>query len=166
MLRAWALLLATAIACADDAAAVPSSKRGLQTASKSSASHYNAYRLKLSGAFCPSASEAEKSLLACRNFELSKKLKSASDDTKKALLDEKKKLYAAAAAKPEEEKKASLAAHRAMFTKAFAAYCPSRPTDEACTNELMKKLYSGEKKTPSAAKKVSGATMRKRSKKM
>jgi len=117
----------------------------LVSASKSSASHFNSFRFKFSSAYCPTASESEKQLLACKNFELSQRLKSADDTTKKTIAEEKKKMFAAAAAKGTEEKKTALAAHKAMFTKAYAMYCGNKASDEACSNELMKKLYSGEK---------------------
>ena len=119
------------------------------SASKSSASHHSAFRYKLSAAYCPNADAVEKELLACKNFAIGSKMKSVKDETeKKALSEERKKLYAAQGSKSAEEKKASAMAHKALFTKAYALFCSkaSHAQQETCTNEEMKKLYSGAKK--------------------
>jgi len=147
MARCVLLALSVALAAAQTTTTdttAPKKKRSLADASKSSSSHYNVFRLKYSSAACPSAEEAEKSLLACRNFELTQRLKSAgSDSAKKAISEEKKKMYAAASAKSTDEKKTVAAAHKVLYTKGFSKFCAMNAADEACTNDLMKKLYSG-----------------------
>ena len=54
-------------------------------------------------------------------------------------------LYAAAAAKNDTDKKAAGAAHKSLYSKAFAKFCAADPNakSETCTNEMMKKMYGG-----------------------
>lgn len=94
-------------------------------------------------------------LLACKNYELSHKMKSGvSEDQKKVLGEERKKLYSAAASRSEEEKKSSMVAHKGFFTRAYAKFCSEKPTTDVCTDLYMKKNYGGEKPFRKKAKKT------------
>jgi len=118
----------------------PSGASGPQMAGLSS------LRYKLSQSYCPSAGEAEKVLLACKNLAISQKVRQAKDETeKRRLVDERKALYTAATKKPEAEKKKAAEDHKAMYSKAFGKYCASKATSDVCTNELMSKMYGGAK---------------------
>jgi len=118
------------------------------TVTGSAASRANAYRYKLSQHACPTAEDSEKALLACKNYEISHKIKGAGEEQKKVLGEERKKLYSEAAAKPTEVKKAAGVAHKVFFAKAFAKYCAEKPASDVCANETMKKMYGagGEKR--------------------
>ena len=87
----------------------------------------------------------EKSLLACQNFEISRRVRAAKDDAeKKRLIDSRKALYADAAKKSDAEKKQAAADHKQLYSKAFSKYCASAPTtSDVCSHELMKKMYGG-----------------------
>jgi len=126
----------------------PSTSTGSVTVTGSTLSRTNAYRYKLAQAVCPTADATpfEKELLACKNYEISHKMKGASEELKKTLGEARKALYTAAAAKPAEEKKKGAAAHKVFYTKAYAKYCATHATTDTCTNEVMKKMYSGERR--------------------
>lgn len=104
-------------------------------------------RYKLSQSYCPTADATEKGLLACKNQELGHRVRSAKDEAaKKALVDERKALYAEAAKKSDADKKKAAADHKTMYSKAYGKYCAgAKSATDVCTNELMKKMYSGAK---------------------
>lgn len=114
--------------------------------SRGSASSLAAYRYKLAQSFCPEADAADKALLACRNYEISRQMKAASNEAEKKKLSEaRKSLYSAAAAKPESEKKTAAAALKGFYVKAWRRFCQDNALNEVCSSELMKKMYGGSK---------------------
>merc|ERR1719240_882652 len=108
-----------------------------------SSTPFASYRLKLQGAYCPSAPDTDKSSLACKTYALTKEMRAASEEQKKSLMAQKMQLYRDANAKSETEKKAATVAAKTLYTKAYAKYCVGTKltSDPVCTNDLMKKMY-------------------------
>jgi len=105
----------------------------------------SALRYKLSQAYCPTADAKDKSLLACKNFEISKKVRATTDvEEKKRLGDERKALYTAASKTSAADKKAAAEAHKNFYSRAFKQLCSRSPTSDVCTNDLMKNMYGGD----------------------
>merc|ERR1711990_980331 len=106
-------------------------------------------RFKLAQSICPKATDAEKALLACKAFQLARKIKAAKEDgDKKKLGEERKALYAEAAKMTDADKKAAAAAHKELYAKAYGSYCggsAATAASDVCSNEMMKKMYGGVK---------------------
>merc|ERR1719409_339815 len=103
-------------------------------------------RFKLAQQFCPTASDAEKGLLACKAFAIATQIKTAKEETeKKKLTEQRKALYAEAAKMTDSDKKAAGAAHKAMYQKAYGSFCGEHKSNSVCINDTMKKMYGGMK---------------------
>jgi len=114
---------------------------------------YAAYRLKLQSAYCPTASPEDKLSTACKSYEISRQMRSASAEQKKALTDQRTKMFQEVSTKSEAEKKAAGAAAKALYTRMFAHLCTGSKvnSEPACTDNLMKKMYGGPAtKTPAS----------------
>lgn len=133
--------------------ATPTATKKVAGASGPGQMGISSLRYKLSQSFCPSADDASKTLLACKNYEISHAIRATKETAEKAKLGEQRKaLYAEAAKKSDAEKKQAAADHKQLYSKAFAKYCVGAPTSDVCTNELMKKMYGSAK--PVGAKKA------------
>ena len=127
---------------------VDTTRRLEEAAPKKTLPGLSQMRFKLAQAICPNrATPAEKALLACKAFELARKIKGAKDEVDKQRFgEERKALYAEAAAMSDADKTVAAAAHKDLYARAFSGFCGGAAVtaaSEMCTNEMMRRMYGG-----------------------